>query len=124
MGHNPYLPPFKGFIREDAVLSGHQRVDGLIEVLGEPGVILQLCHALLTGARPFGEEVVGQVEGVLEEVERGVPESVTEQERCEGNNAKQYSQSPESSPLGQRHVVTVRISWPGTLGGQWAKIAS
>lgn len=124
MASNPYLPPFKGFIREDAVLPGHQRVDGLIEVLGEPLVVLRLRHAPLAGARAFGEQVVGQAEGVLEEVERGVPESVTEQERCEGNNAKQHGQSPEPSPLGQRHGVAVRISWPGALGGRWARIAS
>lgn len=83
-----YLPPFKGFIREDAVLPGHERLDGLIEALSKPWVILQLDHALLTGAQPFGEKVIRQVKSVLEKVERGVPESVTEQECSECNGAK------------------------------------
>lgn len=95
-----YLPPFKGFIREDAVLPGHQRVDGLIEVLSEPGVVLQLCHALSTGAQPFGEKVVRKAKSILEEVERGVPESVTEQKGCKCNNTKKQSKSPDSPPLG------------------------
>lgn len=94
-----YLPPFKGFIREDAVLPGHERMDGLIEALSKPWVILQLNHALSTGAQPFGEKVVRQVKSVLEKVERGVPESVTEQERCERNGAKQKSKSPDFPPL-------------------------
>ncbi len=115
-----YLPPFKGFIREDAVLSGHQRVDGLIEALSKPGVVLQLCHALSTGAQAFGEKVVRQAKSWLEEVERGVPESITEQERCECKDTKQQSKSPEFPRLEHRHVVTVKI----TLGVQRTKIAS
>lgn len=98
--HESYLPPFKGFLREDTVLPGHQRVDGLIEALSKPGVVLQLRHALSTGAHPFGEEVVRQAKGVLEEVERGVPESVTEQERCKCDDTKQQSKSPDFPSLG------------------------
>lgn len=89
-----YLPPFKGFIRDDAVVPGHQRVDGLIEALSKPGVVVQLCHALLTGAQSFGEKVY-----VLEEIEWGVPESVTEDKCCKCNNAKQHCKSPDFPPL-------------------------
>lgn len=78
----PYLPPFKGFVREDAIVPGHQRVDGLIEALGEPGVVVQLSHALSAGTRAFVEKV-----HVLEEVERRVPERVTEK-RGERDDAK------------------------------------
>lgn len=49
------------------------------------------------------------MESVLEEVERGVPESVTEQECCKCNDTTQQSKSPDFPPLGQRHVVTVRV---------------
>lgn len=75
-------------------------MDGLIEALGKPGVVLQLRHALAAGTQSFGEEVVRQMKRVLEEVDRGVPESVTEQERCKCNDAKQQSKSPEFPPLG------------------------
>lgn len=84
-----YLPPFEGFVREGAVLPGHQRIDGLIEAFREPGVILQLGHALSAGARPFGEKGVRKAESVLEEVHRRVPESVAEEQRCEREDAKQ-----------------------------------
>lgn len=73
-----YLPPLKGVIREDAVLSGHQWIHGLIEALSEPRVSLRVRRAPMTGARPFGENIVGAVEGVLEEVERRVSESVSQ----------------------------------------------
>lgn len=119
-----YLPPFKGFIGEDAVLPGHQRVDGLIEALDEPGVVLQLRHALSTGAQPFGEKVVRQAKSWLEEVERRIPESVTEQNCCECDDTKQQSKSPDFPPPGHRHVVTVKTTWPETLGAQRIKIAS
>lgn len=95
-----HLPPFKGFIRQDAVLPGHQRVDGLIESLRKPGIVLQFRHAMSTGAEPFGEKVVRQAESVLEEVQRGVPESVTEQERGECNDQEKQSKSPDFPPLG------------------------
>lgn len=94
-----YLPPFEGVLREDAVLSGHQRVDGLIEALRKPRVILQLCHALSAGAQTFGEKVVWEAESVLEEVERRVPEGITEEEHCKCDDTKQQSKSPDFPPL-------------------------
>lgn len=97
----PYLPPFEGLVREGAVLPGHQRVDGLIEALREPGVaVLQLGHAPPTGTRPLREKVVRLTEGVLDEVERGVPERVAEEQRREGEDAKEQGESPHLSALG------------------------
>lgn len=94
-----HLPPSKGLLREEAVLPGHQRVDGQVEALGEPRVAFQVSDALPTGARPLGEEAVRKAECVLEEVEGGVPESVAEQERREGDDTKQQSKCPEFSPF-------------------------
>lgn len=96
----PHLPPFEGLVREGAVLPGHQRVDGLIEALREPGVaVVQLGHTAPAGTRTLGEEV-----GVLEEVERRVPEGVAEEQRCEGEDAKEQDESLDLPPLGERHV--------------------
>lgn len=101
----PYLPPFEGLVREGAVLPGHQRVDGLIEALREPGVaVVQLGHATPAGAWTLGEEVVRLTEGVLDEVERGVPEGVAEEQRGEGEDAKEQGKGLDLPPLGERHV--------------------
>lgn len=102
---SPHLPPFEGLVREGAVLPGHQRVDGLIEALREPGVaFVQLGHATPAGARTLGEEVVRLAEGVLDEVERGVPEGVAEEQRREGEDAEEQGESLDLPPLGERHV--------------------
>lgn len=99
--HRSHLPPFEGLVGEAAVLPGHQRVDGLVEALGKPGIVLQLRHALVTAT----QALVGQAEGILEEVERGVPESVAEQEHGERNDAKQQNKIPDFPPLREMHVV-------------------
>lgn len=105
-----YLPPPKGLFREDAVLFGHQRVDGLIEAFSKPRVPFLLRYALPTGTQPFGEKVVRKLKRVLEDIERWVPESVTKQEHRKGNATKQESKVPDFSSFDQRHVA-VTISW-------------
>lgn len=98
---SPHLPPFEGLIREGAVPPGHQRVDGLIEALREPGVAVgQLGHAVPAGTRTLGEEVVRLTEGVLDEVERRVPEGVAEEQRREGEDAKEQGESLDLPPPG------------------------
>lgn len=108
-----YLPPPKGLVREDAVLFGHQRVDGLIEAFSKPRVPFLLCYALPTGTQPFGEKAVWKLKRVLEDIERWVPERVTKQEHRKGNATKQESKVPDFSSFDWRHV-TVTISWWAT----------
>lgn len=92
-----YLPPPKGLFREYAVLSGHQRVDGLIEALSKPWVSFEICNTLPTSTWPFGEKAVWKLKCLFENIERGVPESVTKQERCKGNATKKESKGPDFS---------------------------
>lgn len=100
-----HLPPLEGLVREGAVLPAHQRVDGLVEALREPRVgVVRLGHAAPAGARTLGEEVVRLAEGVLDEVERGVPEGVAEEQRREGEDAKEQGESLHLPPLRQGHV--------------------
>lgn len=114
-----YLPPFKCLIREGAVLPAHQRVDGLVEALREPGVALHLRHALPTGARTPGEEVVRQSECKLEEVNRGVPQVVADQDGGEGGDAEEQHKHPDFPPLPQSHVVPDQ--WAGKGDGSFQK---
>lgn len=114
-----YLPPFKCFIREGAVLPAHQRADGLVEALREPGVVLHLRHAPSTGARTPGEEVVRQSECNLEEVNRGVPQVVADQDGGEGGDAEEQHKHPDFPSLPQSHVVPDQ--WAGKGGGFFHK---
>lgn len=79
-------------------------MDGLVEAFREPGVVLHLRHALSTGARTPGEEVVRQSESKLEEVNRGVPQVVADQDGGEGGDAEE-NKHPDFPPLPQSHVV-------------------
>lgn len=112
-----YLPPFEGLIGEGAVLPAHQRVDGLVEAFREPGVVLHLRHALSTGARTPGEEVVRQPERKLEEVNRGVPQVVADQDGGEGGDAEEQHKHPDFPPLPQSHVVPDQ--WAGKGDGSF-----
>lgn len=91
-------------------------MDGLIEALGEPGVVFQLRHALSAGTGPFGKKAVGQTGGVLEEVHWGVPQGVTEQECRKCDYAQQQSKGPDFSPIWFRHVATSESEvWDGFM---------
>lgn len=80
-------------------------MDGLVEALREPGVVLQLRHAASTGAGAPGEQVVRQSERKLEEVKGGVPQSVAEQDGGEGGDAEEQHERPDPPPFCQSHVV-------------------
>lgn len=112
-----YLPPFERLIGEGAVLPAHQRVDGLVEAFREPGVVFHLRHALSTGARTPGEEVVRQPERKLEEVNRGVPQVVADQDGGEGGDAEEQHKHPDFPPLPQSHVVPDQ--WAGKGDGSF-----
>ena len=103
-----YLPPPVGVVSEHTALPGHHRVEGLVEPLGKPGVVLRLSHAAPTAARPPGKDGVRQAESVLEEVRRRIAEGVVEQHHGERNDAEEEGQGPEFPQLEQRHDGTAR----------------
>lgn len=119
-----YLPPPKGLFREDAVLSGHQRVGGLIEAFREPWVSFEICNTLPTSTRPFGEKAVWKLKCLFENIERGVPESVTKQERCKSNATKKESKGPDFSTFDYRHVVSSRNQLVWDLEGEANRYSS
>lgn len=99
----PYLPPPVGVLREHAALLRHERMEGLVEPLGEPGVVLQVSYAASAATGPSGEEAARQSEGVLEEVARRIAERVVEEHHGERNDAEEEGQGPHFPQLEQRH---------------------
>lgn len=99
----PYLPPPVGVLSEHAALLRHERMEGLVEPLGEPGVVVQVSHAASAAAGSPGEEAARQSEGVLEEVARRITEGVVEEHHGECNDAEEEGQGPDFPQLEQRH---------------------
>lgn len=85
----------------------------MVETLREPGVVLQLRHALSAGAGTSGEERVRQAERKLEEVNRGVAQSVAEQDGGEGGRAEEQREGPHFPPLHHGHGVPDQRAWKG-----------
>lgn len=110
-----YLPPFEGLVREGAVLPAHQRLDGAVEALREPGVVLRLRHAAPAGAAPPGEAPEGGCEGV----EGGVQPGVAEEDGGEGDHAEEQHEVPRHPPpLHHGHAGAGQWAWGGAGSSQ------